>query len=277
MELVRQQRKEKTAEIKQDVNLTFEEFLEGKTQGKFLLEKIPAETYLQNGEAKWRGGGNFLLEVRGKEVLSVSGVGAIEKTVEQFVELDVRLPHYTLEWETPPGSGKDAFHRVKNGVMKTRNLGPDEAETYVRKMQAMWHIVTRGIDAKLQEKEMVALKEEYSERATVTPVQFFGLNGSVSEEQTGVVFLEFEDAFKTGSKVICNIFFLGERVRDNSGVNYFEVLDAPPHVREFLGNLSFQSNEEGDSFFKLPPNLNKVLRAIRGKTDLHSELAKESA
>ncbi len=275
MQLTKQQRQEKTMEIMQEANISMEQFLKG-VQGKFMLE-VPAE-FLgvdpDTGKEKWRGGGNLLLEVRGRDVLPVSCTGSIENMIARMIDMDVRLGHFTLQWERPPGHGRDAFSRMMDSIMRSRDVTEQEAEELLKKTQALWYLITRGLDAKTQEEAMKDLREFLSQNAPISAEDFYGFN-ETNAPKDGGAFLELGGSFELKGKKFYNVFMLVERSTGQDGVKYLEVVDAPPHVKELLGSLVMKGKlEEGENFMKLPPILQKVLRAIRGKTDLNVEVAK---
>ncbi len=273
MEVVRQQRQEATKNLLEQADLSFQDFLDGK-EGKFLL-KVPAESYMHEGQEKWRGGGDLFLEVKNKEVIPLASSGSIEKMVQNMMNEDVRLQHHTLQWETPPGTAK-AFDKVCEGIMKSRHIGRDQAESCLRKMQSLWHLVTRGIDAELRKGELAELKKDYTAKATITPVQFYGLNGSVIP-QPGRATLELEGVFKERDESFYNVILLIERSKEND-VSRLKIIEAPEHVKKLLGPTCVENTlEEGEDFLKLPPTMRRLLRSIRSKTDLNAEIAKESA
>ncbi len=270
LQLVHKQREEKVKDLSGESTLTLKQFCDG-VQGKHLLV-VPAESYMVDGEERWRAGGNLLLEIRGKEILLVDSSGAVEKTVANMIDMDVRLPHYTLQWELPPGGGKNAFPKVRDGVMNSRKLNESDAENYVRKMQALWYLITRGLDAKTWEEDMNKLKEEYAQKATISTVQFYGLNGSLTPKP-GDPLLKFEGAFKIGQDTFYDVFLLGRRTTEE-GKDFFQVLEAPEHVKNLLEPMCFEKNEEGENFSKLPPTLQRFLKAVRAKTDFNTEIGK---
>ncbi len=243
---------------------TLQDFLDG-VPGLILLES-PA-TLQQNG--LWVGGGNLLLEMKNKQVLVIDSTGSIDEngTVPTMIEMDVRLPHYMLEWETPP-----SFPMVQKWAVDNLRLSEDQSNTHANKTRRLWYLVTGGIDYTIMKEGMHPLKEEYAKKANISLAQFYELDGNIPRYD-GLSFLEFEGTFQYNHKPYYHVFLLMERSRDEQGVSFLEVLDAPKHVRELLGKLATAGKmEEGENFLRLPPELQKILRAIKGRVLLDAQL-----
>jgi len=273
MGLVSQRRQEQTKEVQQEVDISLQEALAGKN-GKCLLE-VPAESYVdrRDGKEKWRGGGSLLVDFRGKEVLPILGIGSIENAVVGMAKADIRLPRYTLEWETPPGSGDKAFKRVQAGVMETLGLNAADAEAYINKMKALWHLIRRAVRSLQDREAMAKLREEFQRKADLTPAEFFGFNGRTHH---GIACLEFQGAFrqKAGQASTYNLFFLATRCQ-KVNKEIVEVTEVPPHLQDVLGGFVGKSFPAEDNFTGCPGQLGRILRGIRGQIDLASETAKE--
>jgi len=289
MQLTHQRREETAQKLAKEATLTFEQFQKG-VPGTFLLE-VPSEKMESDhnvpDKGHHRGGGNLYLEVRGRDIFPVNSTGSIERMVANMIEFGIRLPYYTLMWDAPPGAGKN-FRRVQEGVMDTRDISEGDAEIYVRKMQSLWHLIKRGIDARAWREKMSGVMKSFAEKSTITPEEFFGLDGDKPKEgeeffgldggqpksqpKEGIAYLQFEGAFKHKGRVFYNIFFIVERSKEEDSC-CLEVLDAPEHVKELLEPLALEGKlKEGKNFTSLPLTLQKILRAIRNKTDLIVEV-----
>lgn len=154
----RDRRDAKLAEMDGAITISLEEFKIGKV-GKCLLE-VPAEPILdrngntcldKSGKELWRAGGMILIENKevGKyrriHIFPLSASGAIEKDFTSFLKFNLELEHHTLTWETPPGSGK-SFDQYQKWAIQHRRLSNEDAETYVRKMQALWFAIQRALN-----------------------------------------------------------------------------------------------------------------------------------
>lgn len=273
-QLISQERVKQTKAANEEADIDLEDLVEG-GDGKCLLE-VPPESYLdRQGEEQWRGGGNVLVQALGKEILPLVGIGSLASIIASMKAKEVKLGRHTLEWETPPGYGK-SFARVVAGVMDTRGLLKAAAEDYVKKLQALWHIIRRAREAVVHQKELAQLKEEFLSRADITAEQFFGLNGN-GTCQKGTSLLEFKGAFK-GKKgkydqpSVYNLFFLCERTEE-AGKSAIKIVDAPKHVRKFLAPCIDKEYAEGDNFNDLPRDLGRILRGIRGQVEKAAEVA----
>ncbi len=274
-------RKQKSTELAKKVTLSLEQFLQG-VNGKFLLKVLPKSLGpdpKRPGQDFWAPNGDLLLEVKtvkvaGKdiqEIIPLEASGSIEKSVAKMKDLDIRLGHYTLVWDTPPGAGK-AFQRVKETIMNFKRIPEKDAEECVKKTQALWHFITGTLDALAEEAEMAKLKEEFGKQARFLNDEFEELNPGA---KGGIQLFEFEGVFGHKQQDFRHVFFIGQRTIED-GVGYFEVLEAPDHVKELLsmdGTDCFQKLEEEENFFKLPLALGRLLRAIRGRVEMKRAVA----
>jgi len=271
MALEKQRRHDKSRVMEEDSNITMDELLDGKI-GKCFMQ-VPPECYEnRDGGTKWRAGGAIVVQATPKEVFPISATGGLETSVRDMRDIQVRLPRYSLKWDGPPGDGKN-FSRVRDGVMKTRDVDEEEAQRYVNMMKVLWHLIHRAFKALDAKEKLGELNEEFRQRATISPEAFFGLNGSDAPEN-GIVCLEYEGAFKDADKPsIYNLFFLAERTEEDSR-SVVSIVDMPPHTAEILGQLASKRFSEGENFKELPAVLRRVLYAIKGRLELASEIAK---
>ena len=285
-QLERDRRAEKLVEIEKEATISTEEFKEGKP-GKCLFE-VPPEPILNKdgsirlnemGKEQWRAGGRILVETKevGRDkkihIFPLSASGAIEKDFASFLKFEVELEHHTLEWEAPPGSGK-SFLRYREWAVRNRGLDDEAANAYVKKMQALWFDIQRAFRSLENKAELDKIRKELKSKATITPEQFFGIGGDTTPRD-GIAFLEFDGEFKQGKgKPVSNIFFLVER-GEEAGENSLTILEAPGHIAQWFDSNMGRCLAIGERFNKLPVNLQSVFRAIQGKVDLVSTLAKE--
>ena len=154
-QVVHQQRKETTEEIKLETENTLKELVGEKVDGKLVggklgkcLLEIPAENYIDGqGKPAWRGGGTLLVELvadsTGKKqyIRPLAAVGAIQRPMERARELRVSLGHWTLDWERPPGSSRKSFEKFVESLLRRQDVTKAEAEEYVRKTQLFWYLI----------------------------------------------------------------------------------------------------------------------------------------
>ncbi len=267
MSLEKQRRGAVTDEMKQDANLNMEDVWDNEKTGRCFME-VPPEWDEDN--ERWRRGGQMVVLLTQKDVIPVSGNGAMEPTIRRMKELDIHLQRHTLLWDAPPGSGK-AFHRVKESVMRTRDLTEEEASEYVNKLRLFWYLIDRAFKGEEAKEKLEQTRQEFLSRAGITPEQFFGLNGSDTPAD-GIACLEFEGAFHTkGKQPIYSLFFLIERSKVD-GRSVLSLVDMPPHVAELLGNLQGKQLSEGEDFREVPNTLGKILRAIQGQKNMEVEI-----
>lgn len=266
-QLIHQGRVEKAKEFEKQTENTLQELLDGKA-GKCLLADIPPENFInRDGEENWRPGGSLFVEFDGKQYIRPLGaVGAIQRSVDQAIELGVSLEHRTLTWEGPPGLGR-SFQRIVDGVMRSRGLSKERAEEYVRKTQFFWHLIRRATEASKDREKLEVLKEEYSQEADITPEELYGLN---CESKEGTASLEFDGVFKNKNSEppVHNLFGLFRQEREENGEFAIEFLKGPEHVEKFLAQCKGKKYPTGKNFKDAPEPLGRILRAIRGQVDM---------
>lgn len=251
-------REEVKKPVSQEADLTFEQFCEG-VNGKALLN-IPNQEEVVRGMKQLRPGGTLLVEIKDGNIFPVNGLDGIQKAIASMVEAEVFLDHRTLKQGHPPGWEGD-FAEIMQDVMEDQKISQELATAYVRKMQAFWYLIQRGMKAKAKELEINALRQLLAEDTTLTGSEFYGING---EAQTGTVFLNYHGVFMFKGTSCPDLFMVVERSCDEEGVNYIEVIDAPEHVRKFLGERLFKVKfQEGEDFNLLPPLLERIFRAIK--------------
>lgn len=277
-QLVHQQREEQIKEAEEKADISLEEMLAG-SNGKCFIE-VPPEPKLdregniivKDGREQWLGGGKLLVEATERDIIPLVGIGSIEPVVRKMVFMGVRLLRHQLEWDTPPGSGREGFQRVQAGVMRTRDLDSHQAEEYVNKLRGLWYMVHRGVKSLENKEAMENLKQEFSDEADITPVVFYGLNGKSTD---GTALLEFKAAFKLkNSKEIYQLFFLA-KIFKKAGKRVVEIVSLPEHLTDLLGEFVGKQYPVENNFAQCPQRLGQVLRGIRSRVEHDYEIAKD--
>lgn len=266
---------ETTRELEAEADITLEDALAGE-DGKALL-KVPPESYIdrKTGEEKWRGGGKLLVKFTKMCVAPVAAAGAIERVIAEMTESGVQLQRYTLDWETPPGTGKTAFDRVLGGVMRNMHLGETEAEAYVNRMRSFWFMIHRAVGELNKMAEAAEQEKKFSEAATISPEEFFGLNGHGGPIE-GITMLKFEGQFRVRDRsFIASPFILVEYSQENDGM--VKVLEVPEYLKEVLGQFAGKKFPAADNFRSCPDPLGRVIRAIRSKHSQDHDIARSKA
>lgn len=266
--LTKIRRTEQKGEAQQQADITFAEALEGKA-GKCLID-VPAEAVLdrdgkvvlnEDGTPKWRGGGALLVEFVRGEIQPVSGIGACEKAVQGMKELGITLSVNTLDWEKPPGFDPDAFRRLKSGAMRDRGLDHDAAVSFVKKTQALWHIIQRGMKNLKGKQERDALKDEWRKEAEVSLASVYGLNGGFHQ---GVVLFELKNQVfrpREDNQTFNDVFFLGRTIQ-NDQICAVAIGEVPPHLEDLLGGFVGKTYRIDNNFSHCPPRLRDIFKRI---------------
>lgn len=226
--------------------LTSQEFLAG-TSGKFALGIPPEEVRKTDGTTDfWRGGGTLLMQSDGENATPLAATGTIQNAVAEAKNLGIHLKLQSLEWEIPP------FIKA---------LPPDMS----RKIQLIWYLIKRGLQALEEKQQRQALKEKLAEKATVTSEQF------LLEGKEGVCLVQFEQDWEErapdGQVVnrVTDPFFLVERYTQDEGNQRFILLvEVPPHFEALL-KPCMGGHLEGDKFSGVPHPLGTMLRNAYGQ------------
>lgn len=266
-----QRRQEKERETRNEADIDLAEALNG-ANGKCLVE-VPSESYeATDGTEGWRGGGKMLTSFTDKEIFPIVGVGSIERSVETMSSLGISLNRYELNQGFPPGIGR-AFSNARKDVMSRMGINWEDAGAFLKKKQAFWHLLRRGV-LKLRDKEaMEQLREELQAKAEISAEQFFELNGAEGAIH-GTACLFFEGAFqqKEGGSVY-NLFFLAKKGEEN-GRKTVEIAEVPDHLQGLLGNFVGKPFPAENNFSNCPGHLRRMFRGIRGQMDMAREIAK---
>lgn len=265
----KERRRTNVEEMKKEITISLEEFIEGKTGNVFL--EVPPQ---QISETEWRGGGNLLLEVlvvKGDTyVVALRASGRIERNIKEAQELGIKLLHKSVvsdEFQTGPA--------LKKKIQEEFDLDDASAYKYVGKMKGLWHIINRGIEhakeRQLRKDKVLQKLDEMKSRITISPEDFFGLQSPKPKE--GIAFLEFNGAFSLNGSNYHHLSFLVER-SEKEGKTVLTVLDATEFYTEgLLKDFVSQSYEDGEDFQRCPSVLGRILRAVRGQVNKALQLA----
>jgi hypothetical protein len=260
--------------MKEESEITLDDARNGKN-GKCLVH-VPPESFVDRDKnERWRGGGKVLLDFQSKDVFPIRASGSIEGLLEQMVKMDIRLGRHTLAWDNPPGYGSGAFQRVAPAVMESLRISFEDAEEYVRKLQALWYLIRRGVKASKEKNVRAEVKAQLLNKADITPAQFFGLNGNSGKPSNGTALLQFRGEFhqKDGPSLF-EPFFLATRRKDGDE-EFFELTEVPEHLQEALGHLVGKKFSVADDYRDCPVQLGRLLRGMRGQEDMAAETAKK--
>ena len=187
------------------------------------------------------------VESDGERVTPLAATGTIQGAIEEAMGLKVHLLLKSLEWDTAP---------------HVQALPLDMN----KKIQLLWHVLQRGLLAAEEKQQRQALRDEFKEKATITPEQFF------LEGQPGICLVQLEDDWedraldgKVKNRVL-DPFFLAERFNQGEEEQGFiRIVEVPPHFEEMLAPCMGEY-AEGEKFQELPYPLALVLRNVYGQT-----------
>jgi len=284
MGLVRQQRQEITKELQEQSEMSLEEAMAAANKDGKCLLAIPPESYIgQGGKEMWGGGGNLLVHFSAQKVVPLRATGSIERSVDDMLKLRVFLPRYTVSWGTAPASGCDALAKAVSwamanieiydkGLKRKRTLNSDEAKEYVRLERLLWRWLNRTHKDLKAKKAMEAQRTEFSGKATIKPPEAFGLNGDAGNPKYGIALLEFNGTFRQSDGKSIPSPFLLVSLSEEEGQTMIEIVGLPRHLQSFLGEFAGKKYPVRDSFNSCPPQLRRMLRAIRGQVEMAMEV-----
>lgn len=269
--LVYQQRQQETDEAEEMATTAIEDVMGDDKKNGTCLTEVPPEMF-QDGEGKdrWRGGGQLFVRFTCKEVIPIKGIGSIERIVREMVEFGVRLPRYTLSKKAPPGSG-NSFERARKAIESSLGLNVEQAQNFLNKEKVLWYLIQRAYKAAQSKKSVDKLKKEFLEKATITPCQFFGFNGS-GGPQEGTACLAFDGVFQQEEEKVYGLFFM-VNASNNESKRTVVVTEVPKHLNDLLGEYVGAESLAEDDFFSCPPPLRKIIRAIRGQVEMANEIS----
>ncbi|MDO8486529.1 MAG: hypothetical protein Q7S77_02435 [Candidatus Staskawiczbacteria bacterium] len=262
-----QRRKSEFRKEQEKADITLEELLVGKN-GRCFMQVPPQPPKFEGGN--WLAGGGLTVEADDRFITPISGVGKLEIQVKRMREIRVRIERHTLEWSAPPATGNKNFGRVFDWVMRNNDFTEEQAENYVNKMKALWHLIARAQKGQEAKEHLAEIKEEFRKKATISPYEIFGFTG---ENAKGIACLELDGPYVDGDgPAIYEFFFLLEKGEDD-GENFISIKDMPSHVAELLGELSGKKFLGEENFMGVPPVLRRVLRYIKSQQELAYEIS----
>ena len=264
--LIHQQREQDTTEAREAAEVTLKEAMADSPKNGTCLIDVPAQSYMDGNTEKWRAGGQLLVRFTDDYVTPIQGIGAFETVVKEMVSSKVRIRCVTLDW-----NGPGEFEKSKTWAINAFNFNDEQAIRYVNLERTLWHLVRRGVQAMAYEEQMDKLREEFRGKTTITPVQFFGLNGS-GGPQKGTAHLEFQGSIKEGKATLIRPFLLAQ-MDENDGKHTFEIVGVPPHLRKSLGDCASKTFPVTPGFSDCPPLLRRILNSIRGQAEMNHEIA----
>lgn len=241
---VRKNREQRLEAMQAQASINWQGLLAGKA-GQCLIY-VPPEKVTQNGTTFWRGGGALLVESDGQKIVPIDAIGGIEGAIQEAKDLGVHLLVKALGQNTPP---------FIKGIPAEQG----------KKVQLLWHLLKRGIRAAEEAKRISRQREEFANKATLTPGRFF-LQG-----EPGLCLVEYEGDWKVRSpegvitNQIPNLFLLVSR-EEKEGVKRIRIVEVPDHLKEFFAPCIGKEYPEGDNKFGgIAQPLRAVLQAIYGQ------------
>jgi len=285
MTLVAEERRVATVEMSAQADISLTEAIAGKDCSEGLVGKclvdVPAEHYtyckthrqknctLNKGcdiETQHRGGGKILVEFTEKDLIPLQVTGSCERVVNEMIQLNIRLPKYTLKWELAPGAGrKEQFQAMSRTIAHNLRISVEDAVYYLRGEQLLWYMIHRSILKLLADERTAAEKKEMEKEAVVESDEFFA-------GTAGVAFLEVEGMFKDNGHPIPNIFLLAT----NDGEE-IEILKVPSHLKGLLGEFVGKAFPTADNFESLPDILRRIFRLLANRANRDRQIAQAQA
>jgi len=234
---------EKAQSLLSQNQLSLPQFLDpdGK-DGKFGLE-IPVRDDSSVTGTSLRLDGTILCRKHQGRVFILDVVGNVSfvQRVKTAQDMEIFLRVFTLNKRCPPG-----LERLKDAGL---------SEEGARALRGLWFIFDRGI-RHLQAKEVIlSERERMVGKATLSPREFF------LELNQGICLVEYPGVWRLPDNggTISNLFFLVERREDK-----IILLEAPSHLKDFLGQLVGIEFRDTVAFIVVPQPLQAVLRAVYG-------------
>jgi len=268
--LVKDQRQLDGAILEKRATISFEDMLAG-DNGTCVIDVPPEQ--IRNDQ--WLGGGKLLVEANSQNVTPVAAVGSIERVVAEMISRRVKVLRHQIDWAFAPASGK-SFEKVRYAVACQLRISDDDAEIWVNKMKSLWHMIDRARKEAEVKIRAAAQKEGMRAEATITPAQFFGLNGANGVPQEGLAFLEFMGVFRTnGQQPIYDLFFTCAYSQESDTV---KLVGVPDHLQNTeLGEMQGREFPADNNYRDIPEPLGRMLRAIRGKADQTAHIEGDGA
>lgn len=260
MRLEGKHRQEKAEMLKTMSTITLDEALDNK-DGELLLP-IPPEYKGKkpNGEDDWRGGGHLLLEFKGGYIYPLDSSGSIENGIAEMVENKVRLKRKAIGWRVPPGH-KDQFDKAAGDIQLDYGFAEREtANAWLRKLQALWHMIQRGLKTAEENKKKAEIKGSMAAEANISSLEFFNLTGE--EIIQGTALLQYKGVIRQGY-LFEPFMLVGKEQTEDKKV--FKIVKVPPHLEKQFGHLIGQKFPLTEDFNDCPRILGRVMKTIRGQ------------
>ncbi len=240
--------------------ITLDQALAGE-DGKCLLS-VPPEAFTdRDGKNRWRGGGEVLFQFSDKVVTPVRASGSVENLIADISDRGGRLVRASLKWETPPHIEGLARDFAKKLGLRDLSVARDKARDFL----TLWHIIQRGIRHAEAVKEQETELAELTARAEITPVQFFGLNGSGSPVFDKPALLQLKGVIRLDTSNLYNPFLLVQRgVEDGQEVIGLSAI--PAFLEGYLGKYVGRTFPASDR--RACPELSNLLHQIRGQQEM---------
>jgi uncharacterized protein YdaU (DUF1376 family) len=271
--LEKQRRDEKSMAIKARAEITMDDARAGEN-GKCVIVVPPEQYEDDRGQRRWRGGGDILVEFQKNEIFPLEASGSIEDQVQEMIRRQVALRRDALGRNVPPGFGNRAFDEFVDSVCHNLGLSLADAGVYVRKVQALWHMINRAVKRDNEAKAVAEVRKQLKDKATITMAEFFELDGSTGKTVNKSAFMELRATLnlREGPRV-SNPFFLATW-REKNGKTFFELTEVPPHLKEIFGHLQGRQYPM-DDYKDWPVQLGQVVKAIRDQEEMVAAAATE--
>ena len=199
-----------------------------KDSGEPLLDKVTEKQL-------YHPGGNLLVEFKGDVVRPICASGAIEKAVEDMVRAKVWISYKSL-------------------TMERFELNRREERNYFLLALRLWTLVTNGIDGYHAENAQEYAVRELNERAEISAMEFFGLNGATGAPVNGkLALLKADGAYQhkgRGPKYFDPCFLVkGEGEGEE---RFFELVAIPPQLNELMSHHVGKKFPAGKNFGACP-------------------------
>ena len=224
-------REELQKEMEAEAKITLDEALDGAI-GTCLVH-VPAQSFSVEGKTKWRGGGDIMFEFKRNSVAVLRASGSVESLIRDTVNRGNELPRHALTWESAGGIQGLTRSIIRNN----RGMEWETAEIIAKDWLTVYHMLKRGI--RYAEETAMAAEErtEMAQKAEISSVQFFGLNGANGTPVEGkVALISFDGMIKKQEYNLTAPFFLAKRLTiDNE--RYIEVIEVPVHLKSIIGKF----------------------------------------
>jgi len=200
-----------------------------------------------HGKTLYEATGMMVVEFGEGYVRPVQGNGQIEKRVGEMIDMGVEIPVSSLS------------------DRKRLNVGHQLQQQEFYYFLDFWKYCIRGLETSEADQLLLAQKEAFKGKATITVEQALGLNGlggKIAFDQPAFWQYHGQFTLKVNGQRINDLYFLATMVMrgDNPCIMVNEV---PEHVLPLLGEYVGKTFDISDHFRAVP--YAPVLRAIRGQ------------